>query len=93
MWRVAFLLWASVFNLFIVSVFWSFMVDIFTNAQAKRLFGMVASGGTAGALAGPALTSTLALYLGPTNLLLLGWSVLCIHRLIAWHESINTDGP
>jgi AAA family ATP:ADP antiporter len=88
----AFFMWASVFNLFIVSVFWSFMADIFTNAQAKRLFGMIAAGGTAGALTGPALTAGLALHLGPTQLLLLsaaflGWSVLCIHRLIAWRES------
>ncbi len=85
----AFFIWSSVFNLFIVSVFWSFMADLFNNDQAKRLFGFVAAGGTAGALAGPALTATLAIPLGPTNLLLLsaaglGWAVLCIHRLIAW---------
>lgn len=87
----AFFIWTSVFNLFIVSVFWSFMADIFSNAQAKRLFGFVAAGGTAGALAGPALTAILAMPLGPTNLLPisaagLGWAVLCIHRLIAWRE-------
>ena len=88
----AFFIWTSVFNLFIVSVFWSFMTDIFSNAQAKRLFGIIAAGGTAGALTGPALTTLLVLPLGPTNLLLLsvaflGWAVWCIHRLTAWRRS------
>ena len=87
----AFFIWTSVFNLFIVSVFWSFLVDLFSDDQAKRLFGFVAAGGTAGALAGPALTTSLAIPLGPVNLLLLSaaglvWSVLCINRLIAWHD-------
>jgi AAA family ATP:ADP antiporter len=87
----AFFIWTSVFNLFIVSVFWSFMADLFNDAQAKRLFGFIAAGGTAGALAGPALTATLAIPLGPTNLLLisaagLSWAMLCIRRLIAWRE-------
>ncbi len=88
----AFFIWTSVFNLFIVSVFWSFMADLFSDDQAKRLFGFVAAGGTAGALTGPALTATLAIPLGTTNLLLLsaallGWAVLCIHRLTAWSEA------
>ncbi|MEN8131887.1 MAG: Npt1/Npt2 family nucleotide transporter [Pseudomonadota bacterium] len=91
----AFFIWASVFNLFIVSVFWSFMADIFTNAQARRLFGFIAAGGTAGALMGPVLTTTLAVPLGVTNLLLisallLGWAVFCIHRLVAWREKQQT---
>ncbi len=90
----AFFIWASVFNLFIVSVFWSFMADIFSNAQAKRLFSVIAAGGTAGALAGPALTALLVRSLGPINLLLfsaafLAWGVLCIHRLTAWRRASN----
>jgi len=89
----AFFIWASVFNLFIVSVFWSFMADLFDDAQAKRLFGFIAAGGTAGALAGPALTASLAIPLGPNNLLLisaaaLGWAILCIRRLSAWRDSL-----
>ena len=44
-----FFVWVSVFNLFAVTVFWSFMADIFTSAQAKRLFGFIGAGGTAGA--------------------------------------------
>lgn len=85
----AFFIWASVFNLFVVSVFWSFMADIFTHPQAKRLFGFIAAGGTTGALAGPALTAWLAVPVGEVNLLLLsaaflGLAILCIHRLVAW---------
>jgi len=85
----AFFIWTSVFNLFIVSVFWSFMADLFNDDQAKRLFGFVAAGGTAGALAGPAITATLAVPLGATNLLLISaagltWAILCIYRLSAW---------
>ena len=66
----AFFIWVSVFNLFIVSVFWSFMADIFTNAQGKRLFALIAAGGTAGAITGPAITTLLAAELGTANLLL-----------------------
>lgn len=95
----AFFIWASVFNLFIVSVFWSFMADIFTTQQAKRLFGIIAAGGTAGALTGPALTALLVMPLGPTNLLpisaaFLAWSVLCIHRLVNWQRTMEAhNGP
>ncbi len=84
----AFFIWTSVFNLFVVSVFWSFMADLFSNAQARRLFGFIAAGGSTGAIVGPALTALLAAPLGPVNLLLvssalLGGAVICIHRLIA----------
>lgn len=88
----AFFIWVSVFNLFIVSVFWSFMTDTFTNAQAKRLFGLIAAGGTAGALSGPLITTALVVHLGPDNLLpvsagFLALAVLCIRRLIAWKQN------
>ena len=87
-----FFIWTSVFNLFVVSVFWSFMTDLYSDTQAKRLFGFIAAGGTAGALTGPALTTLLAIPLGPTNLLLvsaafLGWAVLSIQRLIRWNAT------
>ena len=49
----AFFVWVSVFNLFAISVFWSFMADLFDTAQAKRLYGFIAAGGTVGALTGP----------------------------------------
>ncbi|MGB5340212.1 MAG: MFS transporter, partial [Gammaproteobacteria bacterium] len=82
----AFFILASVLNLFVVSVFWSFMADIFSNEQARRLFGFIAAGGTAGAISGPLLTTVLAQPLGPVNLLpvsaaLLGVAVFCIRRL------------
>ena len=84
-----FFIWVSVFNLFVVSVFWSFMADIFSNRQARRLFGFIAAGGTAGALVGPALTATLVKPLGPENLMLvsavlLGCAMFCIRQLISW---------
>lgn len=66
-----FFVWLSVFNLFVVSVFWSFMVDVFTCEQGKRLFGVIAVGGSTGAVVGPALTSWLAVSLGTVNLLLI----------------------
>jgi AAA family ATP:ADP antiporter len=91
----AFFIWASVYNLFVVSVFWSFMVDIFNSEQAKRLFGLIAAGGTAGALCGPILTTTLATQVGPTNLLLISAgllvvSILSVNRLSAWRRSTMT---
>ena len=81
-----FFVWISVYSLFVVSVFWSFMADLFSSEQGKRLFAFIAAGGSAGALAGPALTIWLAAPLGPANLLLLAVlflevAVLCVRRL------------
>ena len=81
-----FFVWISVFNLFAVSVFWSFMADLFTSDQAKRLFGFIAAGGSAGALLGPLVTVALAAPLGVVNLLvvaavMLELAVLCARRL------------
>jgi len=93
----AFFIWTSVFNLFVVSVFWSFMTDLFSNAQARRLFGFIAAGGSAGAVSGPALTALLAGPVGAVNLLLvsaalLGGAVLCIHRLGRLASGLREDG-
>lgn len=84
-----FFVWISVFNLFVVSVFWSFMADIYTREQGRRLFGVISAGGSAGALAGPFVTSWLVVPLGFQNLLpvsagLLLIGVFCIHRLKHW---------
>ena len=81
-----FFVWVSVFNLFAVTVFWSFMADIFTSQQGKRLFGFIGAGGTAGALLGPSITLVLSVPLGPANLLLvaallLELAIYCVHRL------------
>lgn len=83
-----FFVWISVFNLFTVSVFWSFMADLFASEQGKRLFGFIAAGGSAGALLGPLLTVGLAAPLGPVNLLLIAalfleLAVYCARRLEA----------
>ncbi len=63
--------WTSVFNLFVVSVFWAFMADIFRSDQGKRLFGFIGIGGTMGGILGAGLTASLAEILGPVNLLLI----------------------
>lgn len=86
--RVAqvFFVWVSVFNLFAVSVFWSFMADIFRTDQGKRLFGFIAAGGTAGSWVGSSITVTLSQTIGVLNLLivaaiLLEIAVFCASRL------------
>jgi AAA family ATP:ADP antiporter len=81
-----FFVWVSVFNLFAVAVFWSFMADLFTSEQGKRLFGFIGAGGTAGALLGPVITIWLSVPLGPVNLMIaaavfLELAVFCIYRL------------
>ena len=91
-----FFVWISVFNLFAVSVFWSFMADLFASEQGKRLFGFIAAGGSAGALLGPALTVGLAVPLGPVNLLivaalLLEAAVLCASRLEAAAQRLKPE--
>jgi ATP:ADP antiporter, AAA family len=67
----AFFVWVSTFNLLILSVFWSFMADLFSRAQAKRLFGFIAAGGTAGNILGPALVDFLAKRVGNDGLMLI----------------------
>jgi len=67
----AFFVWVSTFNLLILSVFWSFMADLFSRAQAKRLFGFIAAGGTAGNILGPAIVDFLAKRLGNDGLMLI----------------------
>jgi AAA family ATP:ADP antiporter len=96
-----FFVWVSVFNLFAVSVFWSFMADLFSTEQGKRLFGFIAAGGTAGTLLGSTLTVSLSGLIGPTNLLivaglLLELAIFCALRLAraapAWTPASKSDG-
>ena len=89
----AFFVWLSVFNLFVVSVFWSFMADIYTREQGRRLFGFITAGGSIGALIGAAATSAVVVKIGFQNLFpiaaaILILPVLCIHKLRHWvaHE-------
>jgi AAA family ATP:ADP antiporter len=81
-----FFIWTSVFNLFVVSIFWSMVVDIFSPEQGKRLFGFIAAGATLGALVGSSVTASLAKMVQPA-LLLIGAALLlevatfCVRRL------------
>ncbi len=67
----AFFVFGSVFNLFVVSLFWILMSDIYDSAQAKRLYGFIAAGGTTGAVLGPFAANGLVRIVGQENLLLI----------------------
>ena len=91
-----FFVWISVFNLFAVSVFWSFMADVWTADQGKRLFGFIAAGGSAGALLGPLMTVALVKAIGPMNLLIvaaafLEVAVFCAARLESGSGAERSD--
>ena len=91
-----FFVWLSVFNLFVVSVFWSFMADIYTREQGRRLFGLITSGGSIGALIGGLITSSLSTTIGFQNLLplsaaLLLFAIICIGRLKDWVHHEHED--
>lgn len=94
----AFFIWTSVFNLFVVSVFWAFMVDLFTNEQSKRLFGFIAAAATAGGIAGSSLTASLVQTLGTPRLLLvsallLEAGVFAARRLGRLAPSLHQPAP
>ena len=74
--RASFFVFASVFNLFVVSLFWILMSDIYESGQAKRLYGFIAAGGTTGAVLGPLVANWLAPKLGGWNLILVAATVL-----------------
>jgi ATP:ADP antiporter, AAA family len=96
-----FFVWVSVFNLFAVSLFWSLMSDKWSSDQAKRLYGCIAAGGSAGAVSGPIITRNFASAVGPTNLLLisavlLGAALLCVtalRRVERRGEAQHQDAP
>ncbi len=74
----AFYIWVSVFSLFAVSLFWSFMSDVWHPDQAKRIYGIVSVGGTCGALCGPLLVQALIRHTGAANLLLVSGGFLLL---------------
>lgn len=78
-----FFVWASVFNLFVVSIFWIVMSDLYDAGQAKRLYGFIAAGGTAGAMAGPIITQTFVRMIGPDRLLLVSAALLALALVAA----------
>lgn len=91
-----FFIWTSVFNMFVVSIFWSVMADAFTTEQGQRLFGLVAAAGTIGALTGAATTSLLIRPLGPMNLMLVSAVLLEVAALSARrllrYAAVTQDG-
>jgi AAA family ATP:ADP antiporter len=87
--------WVSVFNLFVVAVFWSLMADVFTREQAGRLFGVIAAGLSLGGLFGPFLGKQLAQPIGTVNLLLVSATLLAIGlgfmlAVLRWHRRHGT---
>ncbi|MGQ0798908.1 MAG: NTP/NDP exchange transporter [Pseudomarimonas sp.] len=71
-----FFVWVAVFNMFAVSVFWSYMSDIFADIDARRLYGYIGAGGTLGGLLGPEITAQLVGTLGVANMLLISAAFL-----------------
>ena len=67
-----FYVWISVLNLMLISIFWSFLLEMFSSEQARRLFGFIAAGGTAGALAGPIVTRLTVDSLGNAGIMYVG---------------------
>jgi AAA family ATP:ADP antiporter len=92
-----FFIWVSVYNLFVVSIFWQMNVDLFSPEQGKRLFGFIAAGATLGAITGSALTATLARYVSPIVLLLgaavlLELAVFAVGRLSRLSPTLSRPG-
>lgn len=89
-----FFIWISIFNLFVVSVFWALIVDLFNSEQGKRLFGFIAAGATIGAIFGSGLTASLArtvpmavLLIG--SVLLLEVAVFSVRRLSRLSDALH----
>ena len=88
--QYSFYVWLSVFNLFVVSIFWSFMADIFHPDQAQRLFGSIMAGGSLGAISGPLLTANWVGQIGSGGVMAL--SIVCLlvatvfAILLGWFE-------
>jgi len=97
-----FYVFISILSLFLTSVFWAFLLELFDSGQAKRLFGVIAAGGTAGALAGPGITYLTVSRLGNSGVLFVGaamfvGAILCQQALLriwkARHDSNQQDRP
>jgi len=89
-----FYVWFSVFNLFATMVFWALLADRFSSDQGKRLFALIAVGGTLGAIFGPWLAARLAEPLGTPALLLVAAGFLAASIVLAWWlVRLRSDGP
>lgn len=87
----AFYIWLSVFNLFVISIAWSLMADVFNADQGHRLFGQIAAGASLGGLAGPLLSGLLVEPLGEGGLLLVSTGLLlttliAARYMVGWRE-------
>ena len=92
-----FFVWVSVFNLFVIAVFWSFMADLFNKEQGKRLFAFITAGATAGQLTGSAITAFFAKVVGDVNLLLvsaamLASTIVLMRYLLGWSARQGASG-
>jgi AAA family ATP:ADP antiporter len=86
----AFYVWVSLFALFHVSVFWSFMADLFNKEQAKRLFGFIATGASVGGLVGPVIAIVLAEYVSNNALIIVAALMLvAVMPLIPYLERLK----
>ncbi|WP_434557261.1 MFS transporter [Pseudomonas sp. Z5-35] len=93
-----FYVWISVYNLFVVSVAWSLMADVFDSEQAKRLFAFIAAGASIGGLLGPALSALFIEAIGASGLmllaaLLLGVTLVLKRALMSWRETGGAGRP
>jgi AAA family ATP:ADP antiporter len=86
-----FFVWISVFNLFVISIFWSVIADNFKSGQGGRLFGFIAAGGTVGALAGPALAASLVVTFGVAVLTVL--AALLLEVAVQCYRCLDRTGP
>lgn len=88
----AFYVWVSVFSLFNISVFWSFMSELFSKEQSGRLFGIIAVGASVGGLIGPSITAFFSVSIGIDNLMLIASMMLLIPiPIIFYLQSKATD--
>jgi len=90
----AFYIWVAVMNLFIISIAWSLMADLFERDRAHRLFGPIAAGASLGGLTGPVLSAVLVAPVGEPGLLLISAGVLllalgCVRHLLRWRERMG----
>lgn len=81
----AFYVWVSVFSLFNISIFWSFMSELFSKEQSGRLFGIIAVGASVGGLIGPSITAFFSVSLGIDKLMLIASMMLLIPIPIIFH--------
>jgi AAA family ATP:ADP antiporter len=88
---VVFFVWVSVFNLFVVSLFWSFMADIFSSSEARKAFSLIALGGMAGAVFGPLVTKLLVRLIGVAPLLAVSALALSVSLALLLRLSARAD--